>query len=110
MNNQQLNQLNQGQTGQRQIQIRASDDVLKGQYANAMQVAHTREEFLMDFMNLYAHQGVGVVSARVIISPGHMKRIVAALADNVKKYETQFGKIEVAQAPADANEIGFAAR
>ena len=64
----------------RQIQIRASDDVLKGQYANAMQVAHTREEFLMDFMNLYAHQGVGVVSARVIISPGHMKRIVAAVS------------------------------
>jgi hypothetical protein len=72
-----------------------------------MQVMHTREEFLMDFMNLYAHQGGGVVSARVIISPGHMKRIVAALADNVKKYEAQFGKIEVADAPAGEEGIGF---
>ena len=44
------------------------------------------------------------------LSPDEYERIVAALADNVKKYETQFGKIEVAQAPADANEIGFAAR
>lgn len=90
-----------------QIQIRASDEVLKGHYANAMQVVHTREEFLMDFMNIYPHQGVGVVNARMIISPGHMKRIVAALADNVKKYEDQFGKIEVAAAPAAEREMGF---
>ena len=89
----------------RQMQIKISDDVLKGNYANAMQVAHTKEEFLLDFMNLSPHQGVGVVSSRIIMSPGHVKRVIAALQDNLKKYENQFGKIEEASAPS--GDIGF---
>ena len=88
-----------------QMQIKISDEVLKGNYANAMQVAHTKEEFLLDFMNLSPHQGVGIVSSRIIMSPGHMKRVIVALQDNLKKYENQFGKIEQADAPN--SEIGF---
>jgi len=91
---------------QKQIQIRASDEVVRGVYANAMQVAHSREEFTLDFLNLYPHQGAGVAVARVITSPGHMKRLIAALADNVKKYESQFGTIQEAAAPSDT-EVGF---
>ncbi|MFA4873263.1 MAG: DUF3467 domain-containing protein [Patescibacteria group bacterium] len=96
-------------SGQTQIQIRASDEVLRGLYANAMQVVHTKEEFIIDFLNLYPHQGLGVVNARVLTSPGHAKRIVAALADNIKKYEAQFGAIEAAQEPAEGKEMGFKA-
>ncbi|MEW6610294.1 MAG: DUF3467 domain-containing protein [Patescibacteria group bacterium] len=93
----------------RQIQIRASDEVLRGVYANAMQVVHTKEEFMIDFLNLYPHQGLGVVNARVLTSPGHAKRIVAALADNIKKYEAQFGAIMTAAEPAEGKEMGFKA-
>ena len=92
--------------GQQQIQIRASDDLIRGVYANAMQVVHTKEEFVLDFLNLYSHQGIGAVTARIITSPGHMKRIVAALADNMKKYEQQFGTIEAADQPAEGD-VGF---
>ncbi len=92
-------------SGQQQIQIKVPDDVLKGIYANAMQVTHTQEEFVLDFLNLSPHHGVGIVSSRVIISPGHLKRIIAALQDNVKKYEDRFGK--VAQANEPSEEIGF---
>ena len=88
-----------------QMQIKISDEVLKGNYANAMQVAHTKEEFLLDFMNLSPHQGMGIVSSRIIMSPGHVKRVIVALQDNLKKYEDQFGKIEQADAPNP--EIGF---
>lgn len=95
-------QSNQGQQGK--IQIKMSDEVLKGVYANAMQVVHTQEEFIMDFMNLSPHQGVGIVGSRVIISPGHLKRMIAALQENLKRYEDQFGSIETAQQPAN---IGF---
>ncbi|MFH1890994.1 MAG: DUF3467 domain-containing protein [Candidatus Kuenenbacteria bacterium] len=103
MQDQQSNQ--QGQ--QKQLQIKVSDDVLKGAYANAMQILHTKEEFVLDFMNLSPHQGVGIVNSRVIMSPGHVKRVIAALQDNLKKYESSFGKIEEAQAPS--NELGFKA-
>jgi len=105
MNNQNENQNNQEK---KQLQIKISDEVLKGNYANAMQVAHTKEEFILDFMNLSPHQGVGIVGSRVIMSPGHVKRVISALQENLKKYESQFGNVEKADAPS--NEIGFQAK
>jgi len=88
---------------QQQIQVKISDEVLKGVYANMAQIAHSKEEFVIDFLNLMPPSGI--VSARVYLSPAHTKRLAAALADNVKKYEDQFGKIEEGSQPAP--EIGF---
>ena len=98
---------NQNPNQGKQLQIKISDEILKGNYANAMQVAHSKEEFILDFMNLSPHQGVGVVSSRIIMSPGHLKRLVAALADNLKKYEDQFGNIIQADSPKQG--MGFKA-
>lgn len=93
------------QNQQQTMQIKIDDTVLKGVYANALQVGHTKEEFILDFMNLVPPQGIAV--SRVFLSPGHMKRIAAALLDNLKKYEQQFGKIEEAQAPKNEQKLGF---
>lgn len=79
---------------------------MKGVYTNNMLVSHSKEEFVLDFMNVYPLQNAGIVSARVITSPGHAKRILGALKENIEKYEKSFGTIEVAKAPAQ-NEIGF---
>ncbi|MCL5667015.1 MAG: DUF3467 domain-containing protein [Patescibacteria group bacterium] len=95
----QQEQVPQGQ----QIQVKTSDDVLKGVYANMMQIGHTPEEFILDFMSLFPP--AGILSSRVIVSPSHMKRIVAALQDNLQKYEQQFGKIKESQAPQ--HKVGF---
>ena len=92
-----------GQGGQQQIQIKASDADLKGVYSNIMQVAHTQEEFVIDFMNVTPP--VGVLAARVIVSPGHAKRIIAALSENLKNYESQFGG--VTPAPEAPQKMGF---
>lgn len=96
----------QTQPNQQQINIKIDDVTMKGAYSNAMGVSHSKEEFVLDFMNIYAHQRSGIVSARVITSPGHMKRIYKALEENIKKYEDRFGKIEEAAAPG-AGDIGF---
>ena len=79
------------------VSIKINDEVLKGEYSNTMQVLHTKEEFVMDFMNMFPPHGI--VSARIITSPGHMKRIVRALQENLSKYEAQFGSIEESKAP-----------
>lgn len=79
------------------INIKAQDHILRGQYANMMQVTHAKEEFVLDFMLAFPPQGELV--SRLIVSPAHMKRIVNALLDNVKKYESQFGHIEEAGEP-----------
>ena len=88
---------------QNQIQIRARDEDLRGVYSNIMQVSHTREEFVLDFFNIIADKGTLV--SRVILSPGHLKRMVKVLEDSVKKYEDKIGKIEAAEAPKE--ELGF---
>lgn len=81
---------NNGQ-GQQQMQVKVTDEMLRGVYANMAQIAHTPEEFVIDFMNLFPP--TGTVTARVILSPQHVKRIAAALQENIKRYEDQFGKI-----------------
>jgi len=86
------------------IQVKASDEALKGSYANAMSVTHTKEEFILDFLSLFPPQGI--INARIIMSPGHLKRVVAALADNLKKYEDKFGKIKESEEPKGAT-VGF---
>ena len=88
-----------------QIQIRASDNDLKGSYSNVMKVSHTQEEFILDFFNII--DSTGILSSRIVLSPGHLKRMIAALVDNAKKYEERFGLIHPTQAPTKTGEIGF---
>lgn len=90
---------------QNQVQIRASDQDLKGVYSNMMQVSHTQEEFILDFFSLNPTAPVGVLASRVILSPGHTKRIITALQENLKKYESSFGAIK--PATGTEREIGF---
>ncbi|MBP5993755.1 MAG: DUF3467 domain-containing protein [Candidatus Moranbacteria bacterium] len=90
----------------KQIQIKATDEKMKGEYANMMQVMHTQEEFVLDFLNMFPP--TGTLNARIIVSPSHMKRMVATLADNLKKYESRFGEVSAVEPPQ--NPIGFEAR
>lgn len=86
-----------------QLQIKAGEEVLRGAYSNALQLTHTQQEVVFDFFNLLPPQPQLV--SRVITSPAHAKQILAALADNLKKYEAQFGVITAV--PAPTGEFGF---
>lgn len=88
-----------------EIQINMPAEKQAGVYANNMLVAHTKEEFVMDF--IFMDPQMGSVVSRVVTSPGHMKRIVTAIQDNIKKYEMRIGKIEQAPAPQGGKIIGF---
>lgn len=79
--------------GPKQIPIGTGDEMSRGRYSNNMMVSHSPEEFLIDWM-LNSTSGTHLVS-RIIVSPGHMKRIVAALTDNLKKYENHFGPVRL---------------
>jgi hypothetical protein len=80
------------------IEIKISDEELKGRYSNLLRITHTREEFFLDFIQLAPPQGV--VTARVVTSPGHLKRIVRALGANLARYEESFGPVAEADDPA----------
>lgn len=96
---------NQGQ--QPQTQVKITDEILKGVYSNQALVGHNREEFQVNFMNIDLTGPLGTVVAKVILSPGHMKRMVAAMQENLQRYEQQYGAVREADAPAQSGKIGF---
>jgi hypothetical protein len=85
------------------LNVKISDDELKGRYSNLLRITHTREEFILDFINLAPPQGV--VTARIITSPGHLKRIIRALSANMDRYEKAFGTIQEAATPTGIDDV-----
>ena len=100
---QQNNQPSFAKASEGHVQIKAEDHILKGVYSNAANVMHTKEEFVFDFMNVFPPNGT--LNARVIVSPGHFKQLIAAMQDNLKKYEEKFGPVEASETPNKG--IGF---
>jgi hypothetical protein len=83
------------------IKIKADDGVLKGIYSNNMMISHSSDEFVMDFLNIIPPQGA--LNARIITTPGHVKRFLKALSENISKYEKKFGEIKEATPPQTPN-------
>ena len=67
------------------INVKIGDAELKGAYSNLLRITHTREEFILDFINVVPPQGI--VRARIVTSPGHLKRIIRALGTNLPRIE-----------------------
>lgn len=87
----------ENQPQKQNIQIKAKDEIIAGSYANMAQISHNKEEFILDFMSIFPP--VGTLNNRVIMSPGHYKRLIRACQENLVKYESQFGAIQESTQP-----------
>ena len=76
-----------------QINVELSEEIAEGVYSNLAMIAHSNSEFVIDFIRLMPGVPRAKVKSRVIITPDHAKRLLAALKDNIEKYEAAFGKI-----------------
>ena len=79
-----------------QVQIEIDDATAQGIYANLALISHTETEFVLDFIYVQAQAPKGKVRARIVSSPAHTKRLLLALAENVKRYEEKFGALRAA--------------
>ncbi len=75
------------------LQIELAEEVAEGVYTNLVMIAHNPEEFVLDFIRVLPGVPKARVKARVVVTPGHARRLLAALADNIGKYEAQYGEI-----------------
>ncbi len=82
----------------RQMRITADNEARRGSYSNLALISHRKEEFIIDFLFVdpqtqtpQADQALLV--SRIILNPGHMKRLYHAIGENIEKYEKNFGKI-----------------
>ena len=79
----------------KQLQIELKPEVATGVYSNLAVVANTPTEFVLDFVSILPGMPKADVRSRIIMTPEHAKRLLAALQDNIVKYESEFGKIRI---------------
>ena len=80
---------------QKQIQLELKPEIARGTYSNLAIITHSHSEFIIDFANMLPGQPKPEVSNRIIMTPEHTKRLLNALMDNITKYESQFGFIDL---------------
>ena len=82
------------QVPQNQINIELSEEIAEGVYSNLAMIAHSNSEFVIDFIRLMPGVPKAKVKSRIVITPEHANRLLAALKDNIEKYESAFGAIK----------------
>ena len=89
-----------------EIQVEVEENTAQGVYVNLAMVSHSESEFVLDFIFVQPQHSKAKVRSRVITSPSHAKRIMAALKENIAKYEARFGALK-ANVVSDEKKIGF---
>lgn len=79
---------------QAQLNIELPEEIAEGIYSNLAIISHSHSEFVIDFIRLMPNVPKAKVKSRIVLTPQHTKRLMRALADNIKKYEAQHGIID----------------
>ena len=92
---------------QQQVQIKADEKELVGQYSNLVMIHHNAEEFTLNFIYIFPSVPQGKMVSSVIISPANAKRLLRALNENITRYEAQFGAISESSGSVPEPNVGF---
>ena len=87
----------------KQVKIKIDDSILSGQYANKIGMVFSSEEIIVDYISAFPPEPC--VVSRIIMSPGHFKRILAGMNESLKNYEKQFGEIKISSDPTPPDGI-----
>jgi len=93
-----------------QLSLELKPEIAKGVYSNLAIISHSHSEFIIDFATALPGLPKPEISSRVLMAPEHAKRLLNALADNINKYQSQFGEIDLgvpAQAKGTIDLSGF---
>ena len=81
-------------TGPQPINIEIPND-LPAQYANFALIMHTPGEIIVNFASVLPGMNKAPIHTRIVMTPLHAKMMLNALAENLQKYEAQFGEIKM---------------
>jgi len=82
-----------------QINIELSEEIAEGIYSNLAIITHSNSEFVLDFIRVMPGVPKAKVKSRIILTPEHAKRLLAALHDNIEKFEAVNGRIKINEEP-----------
>jgi hypothetical protein len=80
---------------QNQMTIELGEKEAEGIYSNLAIISHSPAEVVIDFTRILPGVPKARVHARIVMTPQHAKLLLNALADNISKYEHQYGEIPV---------------
>lgn len=75
--------------------IDLSEETAQGNYSNLAIIAHSTSEFIIDFAAILPGLKKARVKSRIILTPEHAKRLLLSLQENITRYESAIGKIEI---------------
>lgn len=78
-----------------QFDIELNREVAQGTYSNLSIISHSSSEFIVDFIRIMPGMPKAEVKSRIILTPEHAKRLLLALQDNVRRFEMDYGKINL---------------
>lgn len=81
------------------LEIELTNEEASGTYSNLVMITHSASEFILDFISVMPGLPKAKVVKRLVLTPDHAKRLSAAMADNVKRYEEQHGPIDTKDRP-----------
>ena len=93
-----------------QINIELDEKAAEGIYVNLAMIVHSPTEIVIDFARIMPRMPKAKVLSRIIMTPMHAKLLQAALEDNLKKFENQYGEIKLYGGKDSASNIGFESR
>lgn len=75
------------------MEIELPEQESTGTYSNLVMITHSPSEFILDFIAVMPGVPKAKVVKRMVLTPDHAKRLVGALADNIKRFEEEHGTI-----------------
>jgi hypothetical protein len=91
-------------SGPTPINIEIPND-LAVHYANFALIMHTPSEVILNFTSVLPGMTKAQIDTRIVMTPLHAKMMLNALADNLQKYEAQFGEIKLPTDPGLATQF-----
>ena len=87
--------MNENEQNKQGLQLELPQEVAQGQYANFAIITHSSSDFVIDFARVLPGVPKAQVKSRVILAPEHAMRLLAALQENIMRYEKTYGPIKI---------------
>jgi len=106
--NQQMQDGDNRMDKRQQIKVELKEPEAEGIYSNWVMITYSPSEFVIDFGRILPGLPKTKIYSRIVMTPQHVKRLLATLEKNVKVYEGKFGEIKLlGPQQGESKEIGF---
>ncbi len=90
------------------LDIAIDEETAQGKYSNLAIISHSPSEFIIDFATVLPNVEKAHVRSRIILTPEHAKRLLTSLQDNIRRYESTMGAIDLHNPSEAGPKIGQA--